>query len=1215
MKITKIRTVALRTARKAVLTAVVVTEIAALTLAPANALIFGGGGVSAGQIMRQVEETYHIDPDAVRNFSEGFNVAQNKDTAPEVTIIFSPQDPKPGQKITARAYTQYFTNTTDSLYFTWYLKRRRCEEGRGLVEVNKTFDRAEESGLSGNCDYDGENGYDINDQKIEAARIIAAGGFDAQRATEAGDDDGDRDGYVAYPGGDNKRSAIEEFQPYYYYLHDFNSGTSYEVVDEIAAEEIFPECTGDRTPVCVMNEELACASRQIMDAVAKNMGGEATAAATGAAGGDGADTGGGGGGGATAEAAIEIPPTIMLNTTDNQAYYSFNICKVSGAPTCQALVAQQNVAEAGGDPGAQNPGVEGGGTPLCAAGAVPVCVDKAALRYTNAELAERAAENNAMKNDEPWAYAASAAEEPYEEEESHPVEIPVEGKFTNFQCTDYDIQSLVTFFPPPTAPIVDPEEALETEIVAQGAELEAIRRVFVYHDYYSCEAELDGVAYYGLESDGKAIPMERIEECNPQEITAETIPHNIHLFPYNEGRAQVGRADGEFPAAEEAFYRTDPNDKDTADNRIDDEQSVVGMGQDSFTWIYMPGDEVGVIVEGTTMTPTKHPDSSNMIMFATTNNACDYAGMVNHSVVTATGSYVTQIRGYNVEIPAISFDNGNEFASEPDDGQPGAVGAQAFENALNLCIQNTADRDARPRAYVDPAQGGAAKKLEIDLSYTPNNPIADDSQTTTAAVGAMDKGASYINSADVVSVSSMIANATYKANRLKYSWTVYRSRNGDADPDPENWEPIAGRVADGDYIDRGEGPAPLTDLSPLEGNDLADIWFRLDAPGLVPDDRDFSYIKVRVNVEEDFDLLAEDLHEYDISRGRADIVIRVSRAANEMRAYVMENQDQAVNGAAGPEICHETPQQLVNCPVGRNQLVRVFMDEKGEDRKAEYKNFRWRLNGQTLDRPAALDNCAGDAATTQEDACNYFVASGPTGTEYEVTVSAVNVASAEGASGRAVELTRKFTVVDPYVAFCSSENVADDGTADTPGCQGLTRKETGTYASDTGTETRYADNVFLAETGSSPTVAGSARPTAVAGMTTVDWFVSGVHAGTGTTDLVVDGSTTKPGEAIIVLGRAVYEQPQEIRQLLREIWHMTDNDLQPVRFDNDMRIEFDDNIAPVAMTAPQLFLASLGLNLPGTVLFLFRVFLSVGVVVSLLAIAWRTLPESGIRRI
>ncbi|TSA45444.1 hypothetical protein D4R51_01815, partial [bacterium] len=56
---------------------------------------------------------------------------------------------------------------------------------------------------------------------------------------------------------------------------------------------------------------------------------------------------------------------------------------------------------------------------------------------------------------------------------------------------------------------------------------------------------------------------------------------------------------GKFMTGEEKYWKTDPADPDTDGDGYPDGADTIGLGQETFTWSYQPGDRVGVAVEGT----------------------------------------------------------------------------------------------------------------------------------------------------------------------------------------------------------------------------------------------------------------------------------------------------------------------------------------------------------------------------------------------------------------------------------------------------------------------------------------------------------------------------------------------------------------------------------------------------------------------------------------
>ncbi len=1208
--------------KKAAIALLIVVEVVALNALPVYGFslksiggaiggIFGGvvGGAvdsmipSADEMLSDAEDRYNLDQGALQNFGETFNVSDQKNLAPEVQIFFSPTNPEPGKRIVAQALPKFFTNDMESLYYTWYLKRARCvTEGVTLQEINDTVQEG------GSCDYNGDGVYDIRDMKIEAARVLAGGGFDINYNDQVGGDDDDNDGYVAYPGGNQSRSTTATSQPYYYYIHDFNSGQSFEIVDSISQDEIFG-CGDGYVPICVADRVLTCPGTEVNRSVDRNRPLDVTAEGGTATGGssssDGTTTEATGGTAEGGSASGQRDPSVVAMTSIGQGTNSFSVCRPIGVPQCTPAVEQDSFGGGFLD-------LAGAGEVTCKNGGIPVCVAEDALRVTVDEARDRRATLNELR----WLFIArqkglagdprlgnvkpeaAASIDMYADAPLGGDFVPApRGKFVQFQCSDEDIKALESFWPPPryvaAVNISDgtgPGEAtLLTAEDINALDVEALdfsSEKYVLDRYYSCDAELDGVTQYGVESTGRDIDMRRITTCTPQRITDENI-QRFHLFPrrtasYEEDNQVGSETSPGFPRDEEEFYRTDPFDSDTSDNGINDEATIVGLGQSQFSWIYAPGDEVGVIVEGRSMIPTKHPDSSNMIMFATVNNACDYSGMVNNSVPSAVGAYQIGVRGRNVTIPAIAFE--------------GVSPEEAFDQCLNKS----------PNAFVSPARGGAAKKLDVEMSVSPENPVNDPLND--------DMASGHINMGSLVTINATVTNAKYRSDKLRYTWRIYRSNSGTADFDPANWTLVAGG-------DQGVGifDYPESEITPLEGNGLSKISFRLNLSndklfGSLPDSQTVTYLRARVMVEEAFDLGSASLHQYNVSRGRGEVIFRVSRASNKLSVYNVRSAGEVVNGGAHSTqaICTgaEDPAQLVTCPVVRNQLLKIVLDDTQQAGTAQYTNFRWRVNNRPVTNPYGI-SCAGTGTAVSSGACIVIPVTGVPGDTFTVSVVANNVGKVGGTygDGSVTEVTRLFVVVNPYVSFCDKIDRTEPDTS-VGACQGVFRKRIATYVGDADAgRAIYSDSVFLAPPRSSPQIVAAVHPSWIADNTVLNWYVESVFHDVTGASFTVDGTRRNAGESSNVLVKAVYQQPKEIRDILRTQWRMTDSDVAPLRFSGSAQIEYAEDPQQFAASGTTAFFAAIGANAPGAALFLFRLFLAVGIIVVAMALLFTRLPQ------
>lgn len=123
-------------------------------------------------LMKHTEDELGIDKDFFRRMKQ-------KVDAPTVDIIFTPTNPKIGERVTAFAIPHGFRNNKERLYYTWYIVH----------------------------DPKGKGGYDsslnVQNGRNEAMAIIARGGYDKELFGDSDNDDNNRDAYDASYGGDD----------------------------------------------------------------------------------------------------------------------------------------------------------------------------------------------------------------------------------------------------------------------------------------------------------------------------------------------------------------------------------------------------------------------------------------------------------------------------------------------------------------------------------------------------------------------------------------------------------------------------------------------------------------------------------------------------------------------------------------------------------------------------------------------------------------------------------------------------------------------------------------------------------------------------------------------------------------------------------------------------------------------------------------------------
>jgi len=192
---------------------------------------------SPSQVAAELESRYHLNTGAIQSVGESFNVSDSKKTVPEVSLFFSPTDPREGEKITARAFPIYFSNPPEQLYYTWFLKRSGCD-----INANPNAAKRQQ------CDDDGNGRISENDWKVAAARIIAQGGYeDATVSYNPAGADPDSDGFNA---ADRFGGAFETGRPDWCYLYDAGSGKTYELAKDGGSFAGCNQASGER-PVCL----------------------------------------------------------------------------------------------------------------------------------------------------------------------------------------------------------------------------------------------------------------------------------------------------------------------------------------------------------------------------------------------------------------------------------------------------------------------------------------------------------------------------------------------------------------------------------------------------------------------------------------------------------------------------------------------------------------------------------------------------------------------------------------------------------------------------------------------------------------------------------------------------------------------------------------------------------------------------------------------------
>lgn len=609
-----------------------------------------------------------------------------------------------------------------------------------------------------------------------------------------------------------------------------------------------------------------------------------------------------------------------------------------------------------------------------------------------------------------------------------------------------------------------------------------------------------------------------------------------HLFPEAPG---LGTGDGSFGKSEEEFWRTNPEDPDTADNGNKDEANVTGLGQTNFTWNYETGDMVGVAVEGTSMVATKYDDSSAMIMWAFSKNDCPI------SLANGTGAITKKIRGYDVDIPTIQMD-------------------------LNKCIE---------RNLVDPTEGGQATNLEVSVSATPENPLNDESSDLAG---------------DMLSAQASLSNASNNLSNILFDWDVEISSTP-----------------------RFPGTNITKDLQKYElmgnnkGTALDTLRIKLDMQkngsetfGGQPISSYLSggvgYLKLTAKVSESFKSGA-------VRKGKSDVIIKFTSSGKKISAYKVIGLPGAdatttrVKLDESTKICEGNPNDPNNkdnldrstCRVITNEIIGLKVDPAG------LSNFRWTINGETLE--CTPNTVSSDCGATEQNHINFFPVTGKVGDTYTVTVSATDLSST-AKSDQVVTLTRTFHVVEPTLSIKSLNTNA-------------WAKLLGQYQDISGQSCQggicpeYSESVFEGFSGESLAFTGEFMPNFLASRSTRQWTIDGAVVTESGGGIAFSALKLAPDVYNIGLSASVV-QPTEIRRALSDIWGVSQLDSPEIHFSTAAQVELrEPGFAQGTLQGSKKYLATIASYIPASVMFSFRIVLSIMLILFTAHVLFVLVPE------
>ena len=321
-----------------------------------------------------------------------------------------------------------------------------------------------------------------------------------------------------------------------------------------------------------------------------------------------------------------------------------------------------------------------------------------------------------------------------------------------------------------------------------------------------------------------------------------------------------------------------------------------------------------------------------------------------------------------------------------------------------------------------------------------------------------------------------------------------------------------------------------------------------------------------------------------VRTGRGEIIFRVQSLNSRLIPYkpaVIVNGDSyrlsAQEGNGARVICNEEGSlERAVCFVTKNEIIGVkFPDSEN------LKNFSWKID----DKPYICDASVSDECSDQEPTDTiFFPVTGNPGKQYIVSGTAINTTT-----GKTVELTRTFLVIEPYIRLY-------------PPDEGSTwRKYLGSYKTEeNNTFDRFSEHVFQVDPYGTIRLAAEFHPGFIADYSRIQWRVDGALLPSAqNTSEVNFQDAYGPGGVHNITAEALYHQSDETIAAIKSIWGITP--------DLTVRDQFLSSTAQVEVVAGEenaqgkkRFFASFLANLPENILYILQLAVTVAIAIFLL---------------
>ncbi len=792
----------------------------------------------------------------------------NKEQGPKVDVSFSVISGTiiQGAKVTATASPGYFKEDSSKLYYTWYLKRKGCENKKDVTNDKSLKDK---------CDFDDDNKITENDWKIAATQIIVKGSYDNSGEKYSASVDSKLAGYEAYPSPSNTTennnkgwvtnsgADINDAEAPNCYVQDPESGISYEL-----------RKVDSSIQACPVGYQKVCAtSGQTENCDILNPAYDSAAAAL------------------NPNYAI---PRIISQTTDK-------FCAV----TKDAPVDNQDIYCKVTDLGKYTT------TPYCKnANEVAMCV-----KYSTAATAMG---NVVFPDINPAASSLSA----------------MVFKKNNL-CSSLDPNS-------PTPP----------------AWLSTKNTLFSGLQNQTCETAQNILANGDGTNTGD---LNTILTCSTEKA-GNTCKH---LFAKEPSYVKGVVGDGKFTLDEKKFWGANPNVTSTNGTGVD-EANVVGLGVDKFTWLYVDGDQVGVVVEGDSAYQTNHADSAYKRMWAFSNNKCTALSDLSKNPVSTFDG--------NTKVNSMYLEGSGGGACDHGDISK-CTGFLTTELDLNDCLEeNLLDPTSNENSDVN-------SKLNLQVVSEPENPINDQA-----------------GRGDTLNIKAASFNSQ-DSNNLLYNWTVQLSRDGSAAPtDATNWKDIT--------TDLEAIPSFfVADVSGVGKQKLAiklNLSETLLKGAITGTYTDSFYLKIKVKAKGTAIDGSQDADGF--------IVVKVRNQQNQIKMYgvTANNTGMLTMNNKGTELC-ASDSEKTRCYVTNDEIIGLEVADVGDNKLA---NFSWKANDASI----ICDSSVSTQCTVVAGNKIFVPVLGNENEAVDITAKAINTKTNE-----AVELSRHFVITKLQTKISSTD--------------------------------------------------------------------------------------------------------------------------------------------------------------------------------------------------